>query len=102
MEEFRIEKNPKASAVIVGVLIFVCAVGLISPIFIGIYGIILVIGAILAFGVYGVILKGIMEKKSLVIDDKGLRYYWERNLTQEIEWENVSRIEIFDQAHNDF
>jgi hypothetical protein len=102
MEEFRIEKNPKAPAVIVIILIIFWIISMFLAIFVGIIGIIIVVNIITVGIASFLILRSVIEKKILVIDDNGLRLYRGKDLTQKIEWTNVERIESFDQSYHDF
>ena len=102
MEEFKIDKNPKAPTVLVIFLMIITFSGVFSIFIIGIFGLVFALGGIRGSIIYYLILKGVMQKKELVIDDNGLRFYRGDDLIQDVEWSNVSKVESFDQAHNDF
>lgn len=102
MEEFRIHRSSKAPAGALVFLLMVCLLSLGALPFMGIYGLIIIAGVILIGGTYLLILKTTLEKKELVIDDDGLRFYRKEELIQKVNWKDVKRIESFDRSKNDF
>lgn len=100
MEEFRIKRNTRSPKIFLGIIIAGVLIG--SGISLFLYlpmGILGILGAAL---LYIFVYRKTAGKVELVMDDKGLRYYFKGDLDRSIGWEEVQKVEVFDQAHHDF
>jgi len=100
MEEFRIKRNTRSPKIFLGIINFGVFIASIIFLFLSpIVGILFLIGAILMF-IF--VFRNALGKVEMSLDENGLKYFFKGKLERQIAWDEVTKVEVFDQAHNDF